>query len=201
MKSFWFIIFIGTWRPSSPPRYMMWRIWMMTQKSMPWRKESLSFMKAIHFIWAFAGTPTHLVTWIKYDFMLWLWTLPTLAFYFVSDISISLHFHWDPGKSCLRAVTLRIWMCRCVLDSLTCCSSWGDIYNTVGFKAVTKKPGTITRKCLKNPHKCHSTYNFRLRKVSSSGSSKLHPVTTCGNTFTSLFNDVTSCKVNGRSWI
>eukprot|EP00434_Breviolum_minutum_P025393 symbB.v1.2.022434.t1/scaffold1980.1/size93873/12 len=31
---------------------------------------------------------------------------------------------------------------------------FGDIYNTVGFKAVTKKPGTITRKCLKNPHKC-----------------------------------------------
>jgi len=31
---------------------------------------------------------------------------------------------------------------------------FGDIYNTVGFKAVTKKPGTIARKCVKNPHKC-----------------------------------------------
>ncbi len=74
-----------------------------------------------------------------------------------------LYFHWDSETSCLQAVALSIWIChmlRCALDSLAYCYSWGDIYNTVGFKAVTKKPGTIARKCVKNAHKCHSSHKF-----------------------------------------
>ena len=31
---------------------------------------------------------------------------------------------------------------------------FGDIFNTIGFKAITKKPGTISAACLADPMQC-----------------------------------------------